>query len=89
MDLLRFYVHYEQSSERDQTQYFLPHYLETHFPGLFRCIIMPQATLVTVLFHVSLKLAAATEYLAWKTFHANGINLGGWLEQESTIDTAW
>jgi aryl-phospho-beta-D-glucosidase BglC (GH1 family) len=25
----------------------------------------------------------------WKTSKANGVNLGGWLVQESTIDTAW
>lgn len=25
----------------------------------------------------------------WKTSKANGVNLGGWLLQESTIDTAW
>ncbi|KAJ5610814.1 hypothetical protein N7510_007533 [Penicillium lagena] len=28
-------------------------------------------------------------YVDWRTFRANGVNLGGWLEQESTIDTAW
>lgn len=28
-------------------------------------------------------------YIDWRTFHANGVNLGGWLEQESTIDTFW
>jgi hypothetical protein len=37
--------------------------------------------------------AAALEkkqnYVNWKTFEANGVNLGGWLVQESTIDTAW
>lgn len=30
---------------------------------------------------------AAVEYLNWATYIANGVNLGGWLEQESTIDT--
>jgi aryl-phospho-beta-D-glucosidase BglC (GH1 family) len=33
--------------------------------------------------------AASSQYLDWKTFNAVGVNLGGWLEQESTIDTAW
>ncbi|XRM40514.1 hypothetical protein ABZX51_003832 [Aspergillus tubingensis] len=32
---------------------------------------------------------AAAEYLNWTTYSANGVNLGGWLEQESTIDTTW
>lgn len=32
---------------------------------------------------------ASTQYLDWKTFNAVGVNLGGWLEQESTIDTTW
>ncbi|PWY83264.1 glycoside hydrolase [Aspergillus sclerotioniger CBS 115572] len=26
-------------------------------------------------------------YIDWRTFQANGVNLGGWLEQESTIDS--
>ncbi|KAJ5691409.1 hypothetical protein N7488_012144 [Penicillium malachiteum] len=29
------------------------------------------------------------EYIDWRTFHGYGANLGGWLEQESTIDTYW
>lgn len=42
----------------------------------------------------SLALPAAvappsTNYINWKTFKANGVNLGGWLVQESTIDTAF
>lgn len=28
-------------------------------------------------------------YVNWTTFSATGVNLGGWLVQESTIDTAW
>ncbi|KAJ5895229.1 hypothetical protein N7495_006920 [Penicillium taxi] len=28
-------------------------------------------------------------YTNWTTLHGHGVNLGGWLEQESTIDTAW
>ncbi|KAL4926068.1 glycoside hydrolase superfamily [Aspergillus undulatus] len=31
----------------------------------------------------------AAQYLNWSTYEANGINLGGWLVQESTIDTTW
>ena len=38
-------------------------------------------------------VAAATlakrAYVDWKTFKATGVNLGGWLVQESTIDTAF
>lgn len=33
--------------------------------------------------------AASTQYLDWESFNAVGVNLGGWLEQESTIDTTW
>ncbi|KAK8031595.1 hypothetical protein PG990_001329 [Apiospora arundinis] len=28
-------------------------------------------------------------YLDWKTFHGDGVNLGGWLIQEPFIDTEW
>ncbi|KAJ5160506.1 uncharacterized protein N7482_007510 [Penicillium canariense] len=28
-------------------------------------------------------------YTNWRTLTGHGVNLGGWLEQESTIDTAW
>ncbi|CAN9202204.1 unnamed protein product [Alternaria alternata] len=28
-------------------------------------------------------------YLDWKTFKANGVNLGGWLAQEAVIDPNW
>lgn len=35
------------------------------------------------------RMAASSQYLDWKTFDAVGVNLGGWLEQESTIDTTW
>lgn len=28
-------------------------------------------------------------YVDWRIFRANGVNLGGWLEQESTIDAVW
>lgn len=34
-------------------------------------------------------LASADSFVDWRNFRANGVNLGGWLEQESTIDTAW
>jgi aryl-phospho-beta-D-glucosidase BglC (GH1 family) len=30
-----------------------------------------------------------SNYVDWKTFKAYGVNLGGWLIQESTIDTQW
>ncbi|KAL5355910.1 putative cellulase [Aspergillus floccosus] len=29
------------------------------------------------------------KYVDWRTYQANGVNLGGWLCQESTIDTQW
>lgn len=31
----------------------------------------------------------AAKYVDWKKFRAYGVNLGGWLVQESTIDTTW
>jgi aryl-phospho-beta-D-glucosidase BglC (GH1 family) len=31
----------------------------------------------------------STGYTNWRTFSGYGVNLGGWLEQESTIDTRW
>lgn len=30
-----------------------------------------------------------TDYVNWRTFKANGVNLGGWLCQEKTIDPYW
>lgn len=33
--------------------------------------------------------AVSSQYLNWSTHNAVGVNLGGWLEQESTIDTTW
>ncbi|KAL6234973.1 hypothetical protein BDW75DRAFT_240570 [Aspergillus navahoensis] len=41
------------------------------------------------LFSLSCFHAVAAEYLNWSTYEANGVNLGGWLCQESTIDTTW
>jgi aryl-phospho-beta-D-glucosidase BglC (GH1 family) len=35
------------------------------------------------------RAANSTQYLNWKTFNSTGVNIGGWLEQESTIDTTW
>ncbi|KAF9886131.1 hypothetical protein FE257_012066 [Aspergillus nanangensis] len=32
---------------------------------------------------------AQTNYTNWRTFHGHGVNLGGWLVQESTIDTSF
>ncbi|KAL4883062.1 putative cellulase [Aspergillus karnatakaensis] len=48
---------------------------------------------MTRLFLASLLLQACNlavgQYLDWSTYKANGVNLGGWLVQESTIDTTW
>ncbi|RAH51974.1 hypothetical protein BO85DRAFT_384914 [Aspergillus piperis CBS 112811] len=44
--------------------------------------------LPTFVFQAVFALAAA-EYLNCTTNCANGVNLGGWLEQECTIDTTW
>ncbi|EAW20793.1 putative cellulase [Aspergillus fischeri NRRL 181] len=41
------------------------------------------------LFLTQLCLAVSAQYLDWRIYKANGVNLGGWLCQESTIDTAW
>ncbi|KAK9853983.1 hypothetical protein MYU51_004613 [Penicillium brevicompactum] len=35
------------------------------------------------------KVSTADQYVDWRTFTGYGVNLGGWLEQESTIDTTW
>jgi hypothetical protein len=32
---------------------------------------------------------AAGEYTNWNSFKANGVNLGGWLEQEQVFDQYW
>ncbi|KAK5714927.1 hypothetical protein LTR15_010343 [Elasticomyces elasticus] len=55
---------------------------------------MPRITLavsaLTAMVGLALALpAASTSYINWKTYRATGVNLGGWLVQESTIDTAW
>ncbi|CAF3474606.1 unnamed protein product [Fusarium graminearum] len=31
----------------------------------------------------------SSNYLNWKTFKANGVNIGGWLHQEAVIDPRW
>ncbi|KAL4996218.1 putative cellulase [Aspergillus recurvatus] len=41
-----------------------------------------------LLLQASFNLATG-QYLDWSTYEANGVNLGGWLVQESTVDTAW
>lgn len=33
--------------------------------------------------------APPSNYLNWKTFKANGVNVGGWLHQEAVIDPKW
>ncbi|PLB51282.1 putative cellulase [Aspergillus steynii IBT 23096] len=38
---------------------------------------------------LSLLAPAAAEYLDWRTHTVHGVNLGGWLCQESTIDSTW
>ncbi|KAL2830660.1 putative cellulase [Aspergillus pseudoustus] len=50
---------------------------------------MARLVLTSLLLQASYNLALATQYLDWSTYRANGINLGGWLVQESTIDTTW
>ncbi|KAE8148115.1 glycoside hydrolase superfamily [Aspergillus avenaceus] len=42
----------------------------------------------TFIFNTYLALIAA-QYLDWSTYKSNGVNLGGWLCQENTIDTSW
>lgn len=34
-------------------------------------------------------IAKQSGYIDWKTFKANGVNLGGWLAQEAVIDPTW
>ncbi|KAJ5811433.1 hypothetical protein N7474_007734 [Penicillium riverlandense] len=45
--------------------------------------------LISLINYAASRATASTQYLNWKTFNGTGVNLGGWLEQESTIDTAW
>ncbi|KAH8429374.1 uncharacterized protein LDX57_007038 [Aspergillus melleus] len=45
---------------------------------------IPKLALVSTLL-----TQAAAEYLDWRTHTVHGVNLGGWLCQESTIDTTW
>jgi len=54
--------------------------------------LLAKLSTAVVLFQASWALPAPTAAAAsvdWKTFKARGVNLGGWLIQESTIDTAW
>lgn len=46
------------------------------------------ASLLASLISTALAVPTAS-YVNWKTFKATGVNLGGWLEQESTIDSAF
>ncbi|KAJ5248760.1 hypothetical protein N7468_000211 [Penicillium chermesinum] len=54
---------------------------------------MRLSTLLTALALGVEGLAAAVSslatYINWRTFRGHGVNLGGWLEQESSIDTTW
>lgn len=43
----------------------------------------------TVASATSTATLAAGEYTDWTTFKANGVNLGGWLEQEEVFDQYW
>jgi hypothetical protein len=38
---------------------------------------------------VDVALASCGRYVDWKTFRPTGVNLGGWLEQESTVDASF
>ncbi|KAL3481820.1 glycoside hydrolase superfamily [Aspergillus californicus] len=49
---------------------------------------MARLILTSFLLQAACNLVAG-QYLDWRTYKANGVNLGGWLVQESTIDTSW
>jgi hypothetical protein len=38
---------------------------------------------------ISTATLAAGDYTDWTSFKANGVNLGGWLEQEKVFDQYW
>jgi aryl-phospho-beta-D-glucosidase BglC (GH1 family) len=38
---------------------------------------------------VAVSPSTSPSYINWKSFQANGVNLGGWLHQEAVIDPAW
>ncbi|RGP66750.1 glucan 1,3-beta-glucosidase a [Fusarium sporotrichioides] len=51
-----------------------------------------KSSAIHVILAVVLGLANAapsSNYIDWKTFKANGVNLGGWLHQEAVIDPKW
>ncbi|KAL2866271.1 glycoside hydrolase superfamily [Aspergillus lucknowensis] len=50
---------------------------------------MARLILTSLLLQASCLVYAAAQYLDWATSGASGVNLGGWLVQESTIDTDW
>lgn len=63
-------------------------YLSINMEGLKNVSV---ATLYMAFFAILLAVltvpAATASYVNWTTFFATGVNLGGWLEQESTIDS--
>ncbi|PYH92103.1 glycoside hydrolase [Aspergillus ellipticus CBS 707.79] len=50
--------------------------------GIFAALSCIQST-----FAVPIDPPESSSYVDWRTFKANGVNLGGWFEQESTIDS--
>ncbi|KAM0342940.1 hypothetical protein ACHAPU_009058 [Fusarium lateritium] len=51
-----------------------------------------KASAIHVIFAAVLGLtnaAPSSNYLDWRTFKANGVNLGGWLHQNAVIDPKW
>ncbi|KAJ5480529.1 hypothetical protein N7530_006038 [Penicillium desertorum] len=56
---------------------------------LFLGTLFQTATSTPTSFHHSPNNNKSHDYIDWRTFHGRGVNLGGWLQQESTIDTTW
>ena len=46
-------------------------------------------TLLAALSSIIPSLAVHANYVDWRSFKAHGVNLGGWLVQESNIDSAF
>ncbi|KFA70908.1 hypothetical protein S40288_10151 [Stachybotrys chartarum IBT 40288] len=51
-------------------------------------MLLNHLTLTAFIANVAAAAAQST-YLNWRSFRANGVNLGGWLHQEAVIDPAW
>lgn len=57
--------------------------------GILNLSLLVAALGISTALAIPTKQTQPPKYTDWKTFKAYGVNLGGWLVQESTIDTTW